>query len=75
MALKITRDVQSYHRARKLLFHLEANQDILQKFQLIKPDELEVSKDITEENRFGQGSDILPWFWRIGTSRLGPTVV
>jgi hypothetical protein len=54
---------------------LEASQDILQKFQLIKPDELGVSKDITEENRFGQGSDILPWFWRIGASQLGPPVV
>ena len=73
--LKITRDVRSYHRARKSLFRLEASQDILQKFQLIKPDELGVSKDITEENRFGQGSDILPWFWRIGASQLGPPVV
>lgn len=62
VALKIIRDVQSYHRARESLFHLEASQDILQKYQLIKPDELGVSKDITEENQFGQSSDILPWF-------------
>ena len=60
VALKITRDVRSYHRARESLSHLKASQDILQKYQLIKPDELGVSKDITEENRFGQGSDILP---------------
>jgi hypothetical protein len=62
VALKITRDVRSYHRARESLSRLNASQDILQKYQLIKPDELGVSKDITEENRLGQSSDILPWF-------------
>lgn len=72
VALKITRDVRSYHRARESLSRLEASQDILQKYQPIKPDELGVSKDITEENRLGQSSDILPWFWRIGGSQPGP---
>ncbi|SRR6266446_3642888 len=72
VALKITKDVHSYHRARQSLFCLEASQDILQKYQLIKPNELGVSKDVTEENWFGQGSNILPWFWRIGESQLGP---
>jgi hypothetical protein len=72
VALKITRDVRSYHRARESLSRLKASQDILQKYQLIKPDELGLSKDITEENRFGQSSDILPWFWRIGGSQLEP---
>ncbi|KAI9464690.1 hypothetical protein HD554DRAFT_2026292, partial [Boletus coccyginus] len=28
--------------------------------------ELGVPKDITEENQFGQSSDVLPWFWHIG---------
>jgi hypothetical protein len=70
VALKVTRDVRAYHRARESLSRLEASQDILQKYQVIKPDELGVSKDITEENRFGQGCDILPWFWRIGRSQL-----
>ena len=71
VALKITRDVRSYHRARESLSRSEVSQDILQKYQVIKPDELGVSKDITEENRFGQSSDSLPWFWRIGGSQLG----
>ena len=70
--LKINSDVRRYHRARKSLSCLEASQDILQKYQLIKPDELGVSKDITEENRFGQSSDVLPWFWRIGGNHLEP---
>ena len=72
VVLKISRDVRSYHRARESLSRLKASQDILQKYQLIKPDELGVSKEITEENRFGQGSDILPWFWRIGGNQPGP---
>ena len=70
VALKITRDVRTYHRARESLSRLEASQDILQKYQPIKPEELGVNKDITEENRYGQSSDILPWFWRIGGSQL-----
>src|SRR6266403_1669306 len=49
-----------------------SKQDIQRKYQLIKPNELGVSKDVTEENWFGQGSNILPWFWRIGESQLGP---
>ena len=57
-------------RKQEVRISLEASQDILQKYQLIKPDELGVSKDITEENQFGQGSDILPWFWRIGGSQI-----
>ena len=73
VVLKITRDVRSYHRARESLSHLKVSQDILNKYQIIKPEELEVSKDITEENWFGQGSDKLPWFWRIGGSQLGPS--
>ncbi|KAG9315413.1 hypothetical protein JVU11DRAFT_4564 [Chiua virens] len=63
--LKINRDIQSYHRARKALKSLGANQDVLQKYQDIQQADLRLSKDITEENRFGQSSDVLPWFWRI----------
>ncbi|KAI0262654.1 hypothetical protein BGY98DRAFT_928975, partial [Russula aff. rugulosa BPL654] len=64
--------VRNYYRARESLFRLEASQDTLQKYQPIKPDELKVNKDITEENRVDQGSDLLPWFWRIGGNLLGP---
>jgi hypothetical protein len=70
VALKITRDVRTYHRARESLSRLEASQNIMKNYQLIKPDELGVNKDITEENRHGQSSDTLPWFWRIGGSQL-----
>lgn len=72
VSFKIARDVRSYHRARRSLSRLEASQEILQKYPLIKPNELGVNKDVTEENRIGQGSDILPWFWRIGGNQPGP---
>ena len=60
VVLKINQDVQSYHRAQEALIQLQASKDILQRYQPIKPEELGVSKDITEENRFGQSSDVLP---------------
>ena len=72
VGLKINQDVRSYNRAREALVNLQASEDILQKYPPIKPDELGVSKDITEENRFGQSSDVLPWFWRIGSGISSP---
>lgn len=72
VGLKINQDVRSYHRARGALIQLQASEDILRNYQPIKPDELGVPKDITEENRFGQSSDVLPWFWRIGNGIAAP---
>ncbi|KAN0078144.1 hypothetical protein V8E55_010201 [Tylopilus felleus] len=72
VVLKINQDVRSYHHAREALIQLQASKDILQRYQPIKPEELGVSKDITEENQFGQSSDVLPWFWRIGDRISAP---
>ncbi|KAF8430932.1 hypothetical protein L210DRAFT_961004 [Boletus edulis BED1] len=58
----IRKHVQSYHWAQEALIQLQASQDILQRYQLINCEELRVAKDITEENCFGQSSDIsAPW--------------
>ena len=40
----------------------------------ITDDDLKVAGDITDEWRFGQRSDALPWFWQIGdgTDSSGP---
>ncbi|KAF8549079.1 hypothetical protein OG21DRAFT_1382174, partial [Imleria badia] len=62
-----------YHRARDLLVKLEASKEILNKYQVITPKDLEVPKDITEENQFGQSSDVLPWFWRVGVNNNSPS--
>ena len=34
-------------------------------FQDLQSKHLKISADITEENRVGQRSDTLPWFWRL----------
>jgi hypothetical protein len=31
---------------------------------------MRMSSDITEENRFGQKSETLAWFWRTGTGPM-----
>ncbi|KAG9312102.1 hypothetical protein JVU11DRAFT_7387 [Chiua virens] len=70
VVLKINSDVRSYHRAIGALKALGASEDLLEKYRIIQPEDLAVSKDITEENRFNQSSHILPWFWRIGILRV-----
>lgn len=66
ITLKINQNLRSYDRARLALISLKAPPDILAQYAEIKSSELGVSKDITEENRFGQSSDLLPWFWQVG---------
>ena len=36
---------------------------------MLEDQDLVVVKDITKAKRFGQGSDGLAWFWRIGPSK------
>jgi len=66
MVLKINQDAQRYHQAWEALIRLQGSEDILQKYMPISQKDLRVSVDITEENQFGQSSDVLPWFWRLG---------
>jgi hypothetical protein len=71
LTLKVNRDVRSYHRARDAMVTLGASDDLLTKYQEVSPEDLSIVKEVTEENRFGQGSDVLPWFWRVGGVDLG----
>jgi hypothetical protein len=50
---------------------LDTSAEILQKYQPITSKDLTVNKDVTEENRLGQSSDVLAWFWRIEGVELG----
>jgi hypothetical protein len=34
------------------------------RFQPIKKEDLRMNSDLVEENRFGQSSDTVSWFWR-----------
>lgn len=64
--LWINKQVRSYHRARQAILRLDPDVSIRQKYQEIHPEDLGVNKEVTEENRFGQGTSKLAWFWLMG---------
>jgi len=53
---------------------LEIDPDDLASLHDITDVNLKVAGDLTDEQQFGQRSDALPWFWRIGDvdSSSGP---
>ncbi|KAG1886594.1 hypothetical protein F4604DRAFT_1571859, partial [Suillus subluteus] len=64
--LKIDKYVRSYQRARSAMQRLGMEEATLGSiYREILPTELSIDKEVTEENRFGQGSDRLAWFWRV----------
>ncbi|KAG1830059.1 hypothetical protein F4604DRAFT_1695666 [Suillus subluteus] len=65
ITLSINRHARGYSRARAAMLRLGADSDTVAVYQPLKPQDLVVSKEVTEENRHGQGSDKLAWFWRI----------
>ena len=52
-----------YQLARTALQSLSADEEYLHSLWDITDDDLKVSSDLTDERRFGQCSDVLPWFW------------
>jgi hypothetical protein len=54
-----------YNHSRAALKRLEAFPDYLSTLHDITEDDMKMSGDLTEENRYGQRSEILPWFWRL----------
>jgi hypothetical protein len=63
--IKVNKHVRAYRRARRALEHLGADDSTLAHFQKLQANDLKVNLDVTEENRVGQRSDTLPWFWRL----------
>jgi hypothetical protein len=57
----------AYQRAWLALKYVGTPEDLLV-YQKLEEKDLVVVKDITNAKRFGQGSDSLAWFWRIGPS-------
>jgi hypothetical protein len=55
----------AYQRAWKALKCIGTAEDV-DIYQKLEAKDLVVVKDITSAKRFGQGSDSLAWFWRIG---------
>lgn len=62
---KVNKHVRAYRRAHKALHRLGADSATLMQYQELQSKHLSLSADITEENRVGQRSDVLPWFWRL----------
>ncbi|KAI6163966.1 hypothetical protein EDD17DRAFT_1506860 [Pisolithus thermaeus] len=60
---RINKHVRGYQRARQATLRLDPNGNMAENYQAILPDDLAVSKEVTEENRFGQGTSKLAWFW------------
>ena len=54
--------VRDYKRARAALLRLDKMDA---KFKDITQEDLKMPGDIVEENRIGQHSDVLAWFWRL----------
>jgi hypothetical protein len=63
---KIKKEVQLYVQARKALERLGADGAIMERYKVIERRDLNVSSDMVEENRIGQQSEKLAWFWRLG---------
>ena len=62
--IQIKAAIRSYHLARSALEGLGARKYLLNQYQEIQKD-LKMSRDIGEENRVGQHSSELAWFWRL----------
>ncbi|KAI6030160.1 hypothetical protein EDC04DRAFT_2898558 [Pisolithus marmoratus] len=59
---RVNKHVRSYRRARQAILRLDPDGNIAAKYLEILPEDLAVSKEVTEENRFGQGTSKLAWF-------------
>ena len=57
--------VRSYKLARNALERLGAGEELLNQYQEVQKKDLKMSRDIVEENRVGQRSSELAWFWRL----------
>ncbi|KAG1866783.1 hypothetical protein F4604DRAFT_1881800 [Suillus subluteus] len=68
ITLAINKHAREYRRSRAAMQQLGTDSDTLTSYQSLKADDLAVSKEVTEENRCGQGSDKLAWFWRINSA-------
>jgi hypothetical protein len=61
------RHKRAYDRARKALIRLDVDRDYLSTLKDITSEDMKMAGDVTEENRIGQRSSTLAWFWRLGT--------
>jgi hypothetical protein len=48
------------------MIQLKADELLLEEYKVLEVKDLQLNKEITEENRFYQRNDTLPWFWMVG---------
>ncbi|KAI6105234.1 hypothetical protein EDD16DRAFT_1524338 [Pisolithus croceorrhizus] len=60
---RVNKHARSYQRARQAILRLDPDANTAERYQEILPEDLVVSKEVTEENRLGQGTSKLAWFW------------
>ncbi|OJA19192.1 hypothetical protein AZE42_13957 [Rhizopogon vesiculosus] len=65
ITFSINKQAWAYRRSRGAMIHLGADHHTLEVYQTLKAEDLILSKEVMEENRYGQSSDRLAWFWRI----------
>ena len=56
---------RAYDRARNALTRLDIDRDYLSTLHDNTPEDIKMSGEVTEENRMGQRSSVLAWFWRL----------
>jgi hypothetical protein len=61
----VRRHSQEYCNARQALVHLHASSSVMDKFPILKKEDLKMSRDVVEENRVGQRSEHVSWIWRL----------
>ena len=67
----VRRHFRAYRRARGALQRLNAPNKVMEIYKPILLKDLTLSGDVVEENRLGQRSDVLAWFWHIGAPNGG----
>jgi hypothetical protein len=65
---QVEKNVRHYHRARRALVSLGADDKIMSQYKVIGTNDLQLSGDVLDPSRLGQRNDTLAWFWRLGTS-------
>jgi len=57
---------KAYLDAREALRRLNVDSEYVERLQDITKEDMKMAGDVTEENRMGQRSSTLAWFWRLG---------
>ncbi|KAI6094402.1 hypothetical protein EDD16DRAFT_1529196 [Pisolithus croceorrhizus] len=60
---RVNKHVRSYQRTREAILRLDSDANMAERYQEILPGDLVVSKEVTKENKFGQGTSKLAQFW------------